>query len=173
MIIWSSRKLEEALAQGKLSNWTRVKYLIIPAVVGAFSGPVYLIRPRYGPRTQPFNALCACVCGILTAYLVYTGIRKCYRTNKQIDGKSFFERFVVLTVPVFVRVMVVAFTLSMTFLYATALTAERFPILANRASIVLVLTVFGPIVTYVLYALINRSFIRFRQVIQKQEPPGS
>ncbi len=50
-IIWfSSRKLERALAENKLTNWGKVKYILVPIILMWVSGyPLSLLAPRYDP----------------------------------------------------------------------------------------------------------------------------
>jgi len=46
MRLWSSGLLEEELAKRYLSEWEKVKYLLLPAVVGTLlGGPIFLLRP--------------------------------------------------------------------------------------------------------------------------------
>jgi hypothetical protein len=100
MILWSSRKLEHALAGGQLSSWSKVKYLMLPSILGSMSLPFYIVQPRYGAEE---SMLVETILSILAAFLTYWGIKQCFHANQQIDDKYFFERFAVLFVPPFVR----------------------------------------------------------------------
>ena len=168
MIIWSSKKLEQALAKGELDSWTKVKYLIIPAILATLSGPFYIIRPIYGQKAPSLNSLFTFIFAIVMSYLTYWGIRKCFRENCQIDEKIFFERFAVLSVPVLVRLIAI-FTpvtiILMTILYGFM--KNRFPDSLDRVSIGI--TAFGPIITYVMYQMLSTSFHRLGELIGKEK----
>lgn len=165
MILWSSQKLEEALARGELSSWTKVKYLILPAILSSLNWPFYLISPTYGEKPPVFTRLIMLVFSVLTAYITYRGIKSCFQANEGIDGKLFFERFAVLFVPSFVRIMVATFFGSILLLAIIGLNRERFLFLFQGVSIIF--AAFGPIITYALYAMIQGSFKRFGK-LQKQ-----
>jgi hypothetical protein len=165
MIIWSSKKLEQALAKGELDAWTKVKYLIIPAILATIlSGPFYVIRPIYGQKAPALNNLFTLIFAIVMSYLTYWGIRKCFRENCQIDEKMFFERFAVLSVPVLVRLIAI-FTpvtiIFMTLLYGFI--KNRFPDSLDRVAIGA--SALGPIITYVMYQMLSASFRRLGKLI--------
>lgn len=170
MILWSSQKLEEALARGELSSWTKVKYLILPAILSSLSWPFYLISPSYGNKPPIFNRLIMLVFSVLTAYITYRGIKSCFQTNEGIDGKLFFERFAVLFVPSFVRIMVATFLGSILLLAIIGHNRERFPFLFQGVSIIF--AAFGPIITYALYAMIRNSFQRLGKLLERKIPKG-
>jgi len=69
MILWSSEELERALAAGELDSWTKVKYVIVPAVIGSLSTPFYVFRPIYGVRAPAINSLFSLIFAIVSAYL--------------------------------------------------------------------------------------------------------
>jgi hypothetical protein len=164
MILWSSRKLEHLLASGQLASWAKVKYLIVPAVLGSLATPFYVLRPIYGQRAPALNALFALTFAIMSAYLVYWGIKRCFHINEGIDGKDFFERLAVLVVPVWVRLIVVAVPGSIALLVIVGQLRERVPILFERASIFF--SALGPILTYALYSMLNRSFRRLGELVK-------
>ena len=169
MIIWSSRKLEHALAKGELDDWTKVKYLIIPTILATLSGPFYIIRPIYGQKAPALNSLFTFIFAIVMSYLTYWGIRKCFRENCQIDEKMFFERFAVLSFPVLVRLITI-FTpvtiILMIILYGFL--KNRFPDSLDRASIAA--SALGPIITYMMYQMLSSSFRRLGDIIRTENP---
>jgi len=171
MILISSRKVEQALADGSMELWDKVKYLILPAVLGSLTGPLYVIRPIYGTRAPTLNSLVSMLSGFLTAYLTYRGIKWCFEENQQIDGKAFFERFAVLTIPPLVRIMIVIVPLSLALGFAGVALREQIPFLFKRASLISALI--GPIITYTLYSMVRNSFLRLGKLIKTEEPEGS
>ena len=96
MIWFSSRKLEKALSEGVLSNWEKAKYLILMAVLTAMTSPAYFLRPTYGKRPPPGTGLWDLAFGLVGMFVVYHGIKRCFRTNEHIDAERFFERMACL-----------------------------------------------------------------------------
>ena len=170
MIIWSTHKLERALARGELTPWGKVKYLVLPAVISALFGSAYVITPRYGMSPPEFNGLFSLLFGVLTAYLTYRGIRHCLRQNEQIDGKAFFERFAVLSVPPMFRVaaFIVPASIGMMILFAQF---PQFPVLRFRGPIAI--AALSPPATYAFYWMLGNSIRRFGEMVRMEEPEGS
>ena len=172
MIIWSSRKLEHALAKGELDAWAKVKYLIIPAILATLSGPFYVIRPIYGKKAPALNSLFTLIVAIVMSYLTYWGIRKCFRENCKIDEKTFFERYAVLSVPVVVRLIAI-FTPT-TIIFGTILYGfikNHFPDSLDRVSIGI--SALGPIITIVMYQMLSASFRRLGELIETEKEKRS
>ena len=171
MILYSSRKLEKALADGKLETWAKVKYLIIPVVLGSPAGPFYVIWPRYGTRVPTLDSFVSMLCSFLIAYIAYRGIKRCFNINQNIDSKAFFERFAVLFIPPLIRVIVIGTPLSMVIIFGASALRERFPILLKQASLISALL--GPVITYAMYSMLWNSFQRLGKLIKKEEFNGS
>ncbi len=165
MILWSSRKLEQALASGQLDSWTKVKYLLVPVVLGALLGPFYVFRPVYGQKAPLINSLFSFICAVLSAFVVYWGIKICFRINNKIDGNRFFERLAVLTIPVLIKVAVFFFFFSFILVMVFRFLKDRVPILFQWMPIII--SALGPIVTYTLYSMLRNSFERFGRLVEK------
>ena len=104
MIFFSSKKLEAKLAHNQLSDWEKVKYMLFQYLsVLLVGGPVFLIRPQYGPRPPFPTSLAGPIGGILLAIITYWWIKHIYLTNKEIAGKNFIERYTILSFPVFMK----------------------------------------------------------------------
>jgi hypothetical protein len=167
MILLSSRKLEHALAGGKLESWSKVKYLILPTVLASLSGPFYIFLPASGKRlpTTAYNV--SGLCSILVAYLTYWGIKRCYKTNSEIDGRAFFERFAILFVPPMMKLIIVVVPLWIVVLYGVLRIQDHAPHVFERvsyiASAVRLLAIFA------MYTMLNNSFRRLGQIIESQE----
>ena len=168
-MIWlSSRELEYALAEGKLDSWEKVKYLILPAVLGAlFSRSFFLIQPHYGKHMPIIDSSVFIICGIISAFLIYSGIKQCFYTNKITDDKAFFERFVILSVPPLFKIAAIAIVLSLSILITVIKLREEIPFLFKHVSIFI--AVLSPITTYIYYILIDNSFFRLRELLQEKE----
>ena len=104
MYLWSCETLEAELARGKVSEREKVKYLLLPMLLTALSGgPIYLVTPTYGLRHPPLTLLSSFLSALLVAAVTFYGLRHVYRTNQNIDGRFFLERYIVLSLPVHVR----------------------------------------------------------------------
>jgi len=171
MILWSSRKLEQALVGGRLDPWTKVKYLLVPIILGALAGPIYIFRPVYGQRPPLINSLFSFIFAVLSAFIAYWGIKICFSINNKIDGNRFFERLAVLTVPVLIKVAVFFFFFSFILVVVFSYLKVRAPILFQWTHIII--SVLGPIVTYTMYSMIRNSFERFGRLAERMDSrPG-
>jgi hypothetical protein len=168
-MIWlSSKKLEHALVEKKLDAWAKVKYLILPAVIGVIcSGPLYIIRPYYGKRIPNANLLSLVICGIISAFLVYRGIKQCFYANKKIDDKDFFERFAILGVPPLFQAALLGMILFFVIFIPISKLREEIPFLYKHNYMFFPLL--SPIVTYILYFLIKNSFIRLGKLMEEKK----
>jgi len=168
VILFSSRKLEAALAGGRLTSRDKLSYLIVPAVAAALVGPAWLLTPRYTQNPPPQLIVIQLVCVVLGAMLVYKGIQRCYRTNKRIDGRLFFERYVLLTLPPSVVTVIAFFVLNFAIPVVALGPLKDQPQVKTwypAAQYAL-----GPLWVMVLYWLANRSFVRFGRLLTAAEP---
>jgi hypothetical protein len=164
MILWSSRELEQALAGGELDAWSKVKYLMVPAVLGSLSVPFYVLRPVYGTRAPALNSLFSLLFAILTAYLVCWGLKRCFIANNKIDGKAFFERVAILVVPILLRIIVVGIFGSLAMLIVIVNLRDRVPALFHRGSILF--SAFSLILTYATYVMLVNSIRRLGKLLE-------
>jgi hypothetical protein len=171
MILWSSIELEQALARGQLDSWTKVKYVIVPGVMGSLSVPFYVFRPLYGERAPAINSLFSLIFAIATAYLFYWGIKRCFIANREIDGEAFFERTAVLALPILIRIITVVICVSIALLIVLGHLKDRVPMLFHRAGIVF--SAFTPLITYAQYVMLTNSIRRFGKLVKAKEPTGS
>jgi len=165
MILWSSRKLEQALARGQLDPWKKVKYLLVPVIMGALIGPFYIFRPVYGQKPPLIYSLLSFICAILSAFVVYWGIKICFRINNKIDGNRFFERLAVLTIPALIKVAVFFFSFSIIFVVVVGSLKNRVTIMYQWTPIIF--SVLGPVSTYTMYSMIRNSFERFGRLLER------
>ena len=166
MVLLSSRKLEQVLADGKIETWSKVKYLILPAVLGSLVVPFHIISPWYGPKEPALNIFVSVPCNILTAYLTFWGIKRAFLENLKIDGAAFFERFAMLCVPPMIRVMAVTLLLSLVVTFSRIPVPEEGSLVFTRASIFF--SVLGPILTFAVYSMVRRSFQRLGELIRQR-----
>ncbi len=162
MKIFSSRKLEQSIADNQLTCWDKAKYVLFTAIVlVVFSGPIYLVIPIYGRSAPALNSLFSLGFTILGTFVTYYGIKECYATNRASDDKDFIERLAILSIPVFTKFIFIVFP---TTLYVVILmssfreTQPMFPIILSALS---------PVLFYVYYYVLNRSFTRLGRVIEK------
>ncbi|MDD5556109.1 MAG: hypothetical protein PHN82_02540 [bacterium] len=168
MIIFSSRKLEKAIAEDELSNWKKAKYVILPAVLAILAGgPIYFITPTYGEKAPALNFFLHMVFNILGAYVTYYGIKKCFRTNEIIDGNNFLERFVILLIPVAVKLIIILLPFALIYYGIASSFRDSHPIFFKRSPIILY--ALRPIFIYIYYSLLNHSFIRLKGLISQRD----
>lgn len=160
MILFSSRKLEKALVAGKLDNWGKAKYIIIPAVVFApFSATVAFFSPRFGEKPSGLYFLVQFAFYIATMFITYFGMKLCFRANEKIDGKNFIERFSILLLPVALKLYCICLPLTIA---ATEIVSAR--VGADSRLIRANFLVFGPLLILfplIYYLFLFRSFRRF------------
>jgi len=167
MRLWSSTLLENELAEGKLSEWEKVKYLLLPLILGSLSGgPLHFLTPRYGPKQPSYEFLSCLFGGVLLAIATFYGIRQGYRSNQKIDGQYFIERFTVLSVPIFIR-FAVFFTPAVFILICIVIMLDRvFP--GIKGYISHILRIIFPFILYWMYLMISHSFERFGEQLKSK-----
>ncbi len=170
MILWSSKKLEQTLARGELDSWTKVKYLMVPVVIGSLSIPSYIFRPIYGERAPAINSLFLLIFAVVEVYLNYWGLKRCFIANNEIDGRAFFERTAVLGMPILIRIVAVVVPLSIALLIVIGSLKDRVPMLFHRAGIVF--AALTPILTFVSYLMLTNSIRRLGGLIKLKESVG-
>ncbi len=168
MIVWSSKKLEKELASSALSEWDKVKYVLFLAIVEVLlGGPIFLVRPHYGEKasSSPFIVLLG---GLAMALATYFGLRLAYRANRNIDDKSFIERFAILSVPVTMKFIV---------FFVPGLVAFSFPIwLISRTWVDLkpytglLFRMVFPFIMLWFYGIIAKSISRFGELKCSRDP---
>lgn len=168
MILFSSRNLELAFAREELTKWDKVKYLIFMAVLAALaSGPFYWIRPVYGTKMPTLNMFVSFACSVLSAYIAYWGIKKCFQINESGDGRDFFQRMACLTVPVTFRVGLVAIPVAIGVGVLVGIVLRIDP---ERQSVLLNLYyLMGPALAFFYYHLLKRSFLRLARLLTRSE----
>lgn len=98
MIIFSPKKIEDALRAGSFTSWEKSKYIILTAVVTSFGEPFYLIAPAIIKQanitgTEILVRLLVTLIGLI---ITYFGVKHCYKIND--DSDKFIERFICLRV---------------------------------------------------------------------------
>jgi hypothetical protein len=166
MILFSSRKLELALSKNQLNGWEKTKYYILPAVLGALSGPAFWARPIYGQKHPsalfPFSIFFA----LLYAFIAYQGIKICFHSNEATDGKDFLERMICLSLPILVWLYIVLLPVSIVLLAIVGFLfdAKHSPEAGLRISIGWYF--FGAVWFWLFYFLLNRSIKRLGVLIK-------
>jgi hypothetical protein len=174
VILLSSRNLELAFVRDELTKWDKVKYIILMAVLSALlSGPFYWIRPLYGTKMPALNMLVSFACSVLSAYIAYWGIKKCFQINEGGDGRSFFQRFACLTVPVMFQVMLLAIPaligLAMGLGFVVTVIQMIDPEFQRQRITPYALYLLGPALAFLYYHLLKRSFLRLGELMTRTE----
>ena len=171
MIILSSRKLEQALASNGLSPWDKVKYIILPVVVMGLFPAFYIFRPIYGKYPPILNSLIGIIFMIISAFLTYKGIKKCFKTNQNADAKNFFERFTILSVPVCMKFILVLFPLTVALVFIMIPLKDSFPEFYKRFPIIF--TASSPFLTWIYYHLLTCSIKRHGELVHTDKRKNS
>ena len=166
MILFSSLKLEKAIAEGEITGWQKAKYIIIPAVFMApFASTTFLISPKFQTRPPGFHTLIQFVCTIGTMVITYYGIKFCFKANNKIDNHNFIERFCILLLPVTLQLILIFFPLTL------LITGINYAIYRHQQDILtkysIMYVIFGPIYTVIYYSLLLRSFRRLGKLLEK------
>ncbi|MCX6897575.1 MAG: hypothetical protein NT105_02640 [Verrucomicrobia bacterium] len=166
-MIFSSRKLEEALAANLLSPWEKTKYLVFGILVCGISYPLVFALPNY--NNQSFSISTRLILGLLwvvNILVVYRGVRSCFQTNSTIDNSAFVERFIILNFPVFIKYWAILIPLILGSFWRVWMLRTLYPnIWDSYREFLSVLTV---IATYLFYVFLNRSFARLGARIGEQ-----
>ena len=164
VILFSSRNLELAFARDELTKWDKVKYIILMTVLPTLlSGPFFWVKPVYGAKMSTLNILVSYPCAVLSAYIAYRGIKKCFQVNESGGGNSFFQRWACLTVPVGFRVMIyflpAYWIIGALVIFFRKRNPELYEILPN------IYYLAGPVFAFTYYHLITRSFLRLGELL--------
>jgi len=165
MILFSSNKLERALADSSLPSCDKAKYVIFIIILYSFSGPLYVLTPSFGTKPPIWHSLTSLVSTILVILFTYFGAKRCYQTNKGIDDTDFVGRFAALYMPMtfkFIAIMLLVIVIAAMIIYAVAFDKET-----KKHIFLYFLNITGPVGTYLFYIYLNRSFRRLGILINE------
>ena len=146
------------MSKGEINRWDEARYYFVPMVVGAgLSNSVWLLRPRYSDNPEPLASLGILLLHVLAGLVVYNGVRRCFRSNVEIDGREFISRMVVLGFPVLLKIAPSNIVASMTLSYVSR------SALPGVHPHLLVYTL-APIWNFFTFLLLDRSLRRFGQL---------
>lgn len=158
MILFSSNRLERALAGNTLNSWEKAKYIIFVIIFYGFSGPIYVITPSFGPKPPLGNSLATFVSAILTIIFTFFGAKKCFLTNKANDDSDFAGRFAALFIPMTFKFFAIsAIVMAISAILVSLVSPDKE---MNKRFFVYFLHSMAPIGTYLFYLFLNRSFKR-------------
>ncbi len=160
MILLSSERLENALAEANLSEWEKTQYLLLPIVLGALVGGAFtsLLRQDFGGEVPAHQETIMFADGVIMAAISYWGISRAFRTNAKSDGQRFIERFTILSIPVAVKLWVGLFGCVVLLSVVMGRLGLSGP--EVRAYFRLAVNVGAPLAYLAFYVLILRSFKR-------------
>lgn len=167
MTVLSSEKVERVLAKNELTGWEKGKYLIILMVLGFFSRPFALASPVFSRPPLIVKGIDLATVVVSVIIIVY-GIKKCFKINEVIDHQNFIERFAILSVPVSVKILIVGFPSSFVLVWLMFGFFSR-----NHPDLYQFVPGFfyiiGPVVAYIYYFFLKRSFVRLGQLMKEKE----
>ncbi len=165
-IIWlSSKKMENAIANRMLSNQSRFTYLFLTYFLFSLSGPVYLVTPKFRSDGTEYQALMSLIVWFIDIYITYSGIKKCYMTNRSIDDFEFIERFTILNIRIFCKCIVIVLPISLMITWWFKLMGFSY----NSATIEFqgLFVILAPFAIYTYYYFLNKSFMRLKALLNK------
>lgn len=167
MTVLSSEKVERVLAENELTGWEKGKYLIILMVLGYSSVPVALFSPTYSRPPLIVESIQLATM-VVSAIIIVYGIKKCLTINEAIDHQNFIERFVILSVPVSVKILIVSIPsiIILQWLMFGFLSTNHPNLYQYLPGFFYII---GPIVAYIYYFFLKRSFVRFGQLVKEKD----
>jgi hypothetical protein len=111
MILFSSKKMEAAIARDLVTNSQKAVYLglfslmYFPSVVVSIIQPKIVVQAEGKADYPVFNLINALVIIGLTIF----AITRCRKINSGIDDKNIIERYMLLSIPVVFKTLIVAF----------------------------------------------------------------
>ena len=159
--------VEKVLAKEQLTGSEKGKYLIILMVLGFFSRPFALVSPIYSRPPLIVQGINLATVVVSVLIIVY-GIKRCLKINEGIDHRNFIERFVILSVPVSVKILILGVPSSFALLWIMfGLFSRNHPNLYQFVPGFFY--IISPIVAYIYYFFLRRSFVRFGQLMKEKE----
>jgi hypothetical protein len=163
----SSAKVERLVAKNEPTGWEKGKYLIILMVLGFFSRPFSLVSPIYSKPPLIIQSIDLATVAVSVIIIVY-GIKKCLKINEAIDNQHFIERFVILSVPVSLKILIVGLPSSFVLLWLMfGFFSTNYPNLYQF--IPGFFYIIGSIVAYIYYFFLKRSFVRLGQLVKEKK----
>jgi hypothetical protein len=156
MIIFSPKKVEDALRAGSFSAWENAKYIILTAVVTAIGEPFYLVAPTIKQANTTGTEILVRLVATMTGLMItYFGVKHCYRIND--DSERFIERFICLRVPWTVIFALSFGPINLAVLYTAKKQLET-PVFHGISAFI------GPITIALFYWALSGSFKRLSQM---------
>ncbi|MGZ3749278.1 MAG: hypothetical protein ACXVCD_18220 [Pseudobdellovibrionaceae bacterium] len=167
MRVLSSEKVERLIATDKLTGWEKGKYLIILMVLGFFSRPFALVSPIFSRPPWIVQTLDLATVAVSILIIVY-GTKRCFKINEAIDHQNFIERFAVLSVPISVKIVIIAipsiFVLQwLTFSIFSRDNPDVYQYVPGFFYVI------GPVINFVYYFFLKRSFVRVGRLVNRKE----
>ena len=107
MYWWNIKALASELKSGKVSPFEKFKYFFaFMLVTSIFVELIYLFPLPESPTLFDYAS------SILVILITILGLILCYKSNKKGDNKDFIERFVCLSWPITIRLIVIIIAIS-------------------------------------------------------------
>ncbi len=162
MILFSSNKLQKALADDSLDSWDKAKYIIFVIAMYTIYGPFYWFMPSFGEKKPMLFQLASFASYLFTILITIYGAKRCFKTNKIGDGKDFVERFDVLFVPMTFEILPLALLLLAITFYLAEYVVPYKDEETKRTVVLYCMLLCAPILTWLFYTLLDRDFERIR-----------
>jgi len=112
MYLWNTKALATKLKTGELSQADRFKYLFLGVIMFALIGEV---ASCLGSIRTP--AVIEITESIIVFIIIVGGTLLCYKANKRGDNKEFIDRYICLTVPIFLKLMALLISVFIVYIF--------------------------------------------------------
>ena len=124
MYIWNVKKAAKCLKEGSITEKQKFQTLFLYIVIGFCA----MLIGSFVKDPSQHNSTISSIYLLPTAIVVLVGIYICYRKNAKGDNTDFLGRFVILGLPLFLRILIFIIVASFLFGILSAMLADRFSI---------------------------------------------
>jgi len=162
MYFWRTAKLASDLKAGAVPNRDKRNYLIAWIVITTLGGYAALAMESESSALLILETL-------LVLLINVAGVLVCYGANRAGDGRDFVERFVCMTLPLFIRVVVALLAFMVAYvIVGYAIRGQRFESFLERHNVADVL--FAAAFEAAFYWRMRLHFLRIAGVSSDEQP---
>lgn len=107
MYLWNVKKLSSDLKENKISEKEKMKYFMVMILIWTLMFSLSALFPAQ--LTDKLNYLTV---SFFILVLTFFGLYSCYQANRDGDNKDFVGRFVCVSLPINIRLLVIAVPIS-------------------------------------------------------------
>lgn len=122
MYLWNVKKLSSGLKENKISEKEKMKYFMVMMLIWTLMFSLSALFPVQ--LTDKLNYLTV---SFFILVLTFVGLYSCYQANRDGDNKDFVARFVCISLPINIRLLVVVIAISTLGGILSAILLSEFP----------------------------------------------